>query len=333
MPIVINHQPSASSLARIGYQAGAGEFQQQQRIMQQRERMQMRQIQAHQQMAMFEEFNRDRRAMLQAGAAEQMMKAKQEFEAEQARLDFEDQMIFKKMEEELAEDRAVAKFENAEQTDQRKAFRASTEQHLEAIADAKSRGYVYTEKEEEEVRKLESELLELKGKKLEAFPLGYAEGRDITVKKMPIPSMRTKSYEEDLRERMKTITLPNGEEQTFIQQPDGSDLHIPSKPDPKAAELANERRLENMTTMQKFKAAGAEDLGDLLLKLTKEMTVTIKEGGVAGGSETKPPSAGDVLKYLREFADGVDRLAEEEQERLNKKKQEGKNFVMEEVVQ
>ena len=46
MPIFVSHQPSVQLMAQAGYTAGAGQFMQQQREMAQRERMQMRGLEA-----------------------------------------------------------------------------------------------------------------------------------------------------------------------------------------------------------------------------------------------------------------------------------------------
>lgn len=144
MPIVVSHQPPMELLAQAGYEAGAGEFLQQQRQMQQRERMQIRSIRAQILQDQMRQMSADRRSAMSIGAnlASQEMARRNARELQDIR--HKNQLDYLRQQGEQAAALQATRYENALQADQAQALHALASDRFEAISDLISDGFSYS---------------------------------------------------------------------------------------------------------------------------------------------------------------------------------------------
>ena len=296
-------------LARAGYYVGAGEYRQQQEEMQQRERQQIRGIEANllsQQLSYQQQAQRDAwgaQVDAQRQDAQQQhqinMQANQQ-QMQQKLAEFRQQERQEALQTKLKSQNelATAKFRDQIEWDQAKHFHGEADDVTSLIREQIASGMDFdTPQQRQEYENKMAEMDRIR-KDSTLRPIQIAQGIYEIASRLPIPTKRVPTTEEQLKEQMIEIPDPNNPGKRLIFAPDrdgnprlisGGDSGGPDK-DP-AAEL------QMKTKEQKAKAYN--DAYKLLTKTVKA------ENGM--GTQSVPPSPKEVLEYLKqmeEYASG-----------------------------
>lgn len=320
MPIVINHQPSAASLARVGYQTGAGQYAQEQQRLQQQERMQMRSIAAQQQMAMFQAQQANQRAMFGANVRRDEQMQAQQFERDMRQEEIKLRMMQDDHRREAEEDLLNMQFENAEQTDQRRYFQTLSSNRMGMIDEALTDGMGYTEDEQRIVDSIRGQLDELTKNQNRMTPLQFAMARQSLVDRMPIPTQPSVTPQEQFNESI--VTIGEGEDaQYFIPNGRGGWDDVTPKPDPKKLEMQHERMQQNMPPSARF-YADPKEVNNLVLKAIEALTPDL-------GELATPEQRASSQVSPEKAADFIDKLFKQLDENWKKRKKESPQFGQE----
>lgn len=230
MPIVISHTPPMELLSRAGYYIGAGEMRQQQEEMQQRERMQIRGIEANllsQQLAQQNQMQRD---VWGAQMDQQRLDQQQQHQLE---LQGNQQQMQQKLAEIRQQDRQDAlqakmqanelnasKFRDGMEWDQAKHLYGQSDDVTSLIRDQLAEGLDFDTPQQR--AEYENKLAEID--KIRKDPtlreIQKAQGVYELATRLPIPKKRIPTTEEQLKEQMITVPDPNNPGKVLMFAPD-----------------------------------------------------------------------------------------------------------------
>lgn len=213
MPIVVSHQPDLSLLARAGYIAGAGQYQQWQEEMAQRERMQERALQANlysQQMAQYNAMERmSYGAALDQQAAIQRQTAEQDYRRQLAEWQSQDRMDQLQMEYKLRRDAMLSESENAGNADIVKFLTSQADNKLAAIDQAMLDGYEFEGDGLQQYQAIQQKIA-----KIQQDPtvpgLTRAQAIYEVASGAPIPKLKRPSFQEEVQSRTAVLPTPDG---------------------------------------------------------------------------------------------------------------------------
>ena len=231
MPIVISHQPPMELLARAGWYAGAGAYRQEQEEMQQRERMQIRGIEANllsQQISYQQQMQRDawgaqvdaQRQGAQQQHQQDMLTRQQEMQQKLAEIRQQERQEALQAKLQNQKELSASKFRNEIEWDQAKHFYGESDDVSALIREQLADGYDFeTPQQRQEYENKMAEIAKLRNDPT-LREIQKAQGIYEIATRMPIPSKRIPTTEEQMREQMVEIPHPNNPNKKLLIAPD-----------------------------------------------------------------------------------------------------------------
>ena len=303
MPIVVSHQPPMELLARAGYYIGAGEERQRMEEMQQRERMQIRGIEANllsQQMSYQQQMQRDYAgAMYNAQQNQQefdnrnnMMERQAELQARAAQLRQEDRNDALMARQKAQNDAMDLRQKNSLEWDQHKFFMGQADDVRKGIQESLDDGMGFAnEDEQRQYDNLMKQISEIQ-RNPTIRPLQKSQAIYQLTEQLPIPSKRIPASKEQLEAERVIMDDPNnpGRKVEWIRNRSGAwDVaREPEIPKPEKDTAAQDQ--------EKLKSMRMKQYMDVYKLLTKP-------GGT--GEPDTPPSHEEVVKAIQQMEDYV----------------------------
>jgi hypothetical protein len=304
MPIVVSHQPPMELLARAGWYVGAGEERQRREEMEQRERMQMRGIEANlisQQMSYQQQMQRDvmgaelqaQRDVFQAQHAVDRMAQQEELRQRAAQIRQEERNEALMQRQKAQNEAAAGRFRDQQEWDQTKFFIGQADDTLRDISDQLGDGMGFeTDAQQQEYQSKLAEIDKIRNNP-SLRPVQRAQAMYELASRLPIPSKRIPTTREQMEEQIIMRPDPNDPSRMVEWTVDRNGLpSVAREPETKKPEQDDSFEREQV---------GMKAYNEAYKLLTKT------EKGKLGDSKTIPPTHEEVVKYLtqqQKFARG-----------------------------
>lgn len=305
MPIVVSHQPDLNLLARAGYVAGAGQYQQWVEEMSQRERMQERSLQANlwsqqmsqdasmQRMMYGAAYDQARAAQIQAG--------EQDFRREMADLDAQNRMDLMQAEHKNRRDQMLTEMESAGNADIVKFLTSQADDRIKRIDQALMDGYEFDGDGLAQYQAAQQQIA-----KIIQDPTvpGITRAQAIYEKSsaIPIPKLKRPNFQQEVESRTATITTPDGRKIVVAPVREMQVLDDgPDKPKGDVHSTPTEMVMKDTRAFADLMKMAAE-------ATTKVEDVTDPETGKTSKKTTTPKpeeSAKWAVAYIRAFEAGM----------------------------
>lgn len=293
MPIVVSHQPDLGFLAQAGYVAGLGEYQQRQQEMAQRERMQIRGIQANFQSQAFE---------TQAGFARQNMDFQQQMlmgDAEAKRqkemfdVERQDKFDMFKMEMEAQRRNEMLRNESFMNRDIAQFYLGQVSDTRKRIDEMLMDGYEFTPEGQKQWESLQAELAKIQ-EDATITPVAKAEAMyKLTMAKSPIPEFKRP----DMQQRVDENTVWKKDEETGKKVLVGNAREFAVLFEPEAEKPDKE---ENPKSLREHVFSGTKEGNASLMSIYKMFQTAMTKTDPVTGAET-PPSDDEIWKKVDSY--------------------------------
>lgn len=322
MPIVISHTPPMELLSRAGYYIGAGELRQQQEEMQQRERMQIRGIEANLLSQQLAQQNQQQRDVWGAQMDQQRLDQQQQHQLE---LQGNQQQMQQKLAEIRQQDRqdalemklkaqnelAAGKFRDQVEWDQAKHLYGEASDVTSLIREQLAEGLDF--ETEQQRKEYEDRLAQIEKTRKDPTlrEIQKAQGVYELATILPIPKKRIPTTEEQLKEQMITVPDPNnpGKVLMFAPDRDGNPRLISggdsgsAKEDTSVKDLAMVKEKRQKAYFDAYKLLTKKTLDGKDVNPSHEEVVKYLEKveQYSGGSQPQEAPSGDgVLRFKKD---------------------------------
>jgi hypothetical protein len=294
MPIVVSHNPPMELLARAGWYVGAGEDRQRQEEMEQRERMQMRGLEANlisQQLSYQQQMQRDaygaqiESAQMQQRGQQQaeLMRQQEEMQQRAAQIRQEDRNEALLQRTKMQNELATSRFKDQTEWDQAKFFFSQSDDITGDISAQLTEGMGFETPEQENAYRAGLAEMDRVRKEPSLRPIQKAQALYELSSRLPIPTKRIPTTREQMNEQIIMRPDPNDPSKMIEWTIDRNGL--PS--------VAREPDLPKPQMDPEFEREQAESkaYNDAFKLLTKsEKTLS--------GNKTIPPSHEEVVAFL-----------------------------------
>lgn len=300
MPIVVSHQPPMSLLARAGYYIGAGEERQRREEMEQRERQQIRGIEANllsQQLSFQQQNYRDAAGAAYNAAQQQnemmnrqaMMERQAELQQAAAKLRQEERNDALMQRQKMQNEAANLRQKNQLDWDQHKFFTGQADDHMTMIREQLDDGLGFASDDEQ--RMYDQGMAEINKIRNNPTmrPLQRAQAMYELAQRLPIPTKQVQSLKEQIQQETQWIEDPNlpGRRVLVTRNRSGAFDVIYDPQMPKPVEDTSQQDAEKVKTMRMKQYMDAY----------KALTVK----GSAPGEPDKTPTDQEVRAYLKQM--------------------------------